>query len=417
MNRRKTPMLKYEPNFNEEIKNPDDRYYLNVRIPYSPDSTGFSPARFQQQFTQPIIDVPDDYYLSIVRFSIPTQNIPILIPEIQPFPNTNINNTVYSVTLRYSGNDYQEFVQFVTETPNAPQPNPITASNPNPNVTPYYYIYTYTNFLNMVNRALENAFTSIAAPPGGAVAPYFQYNTSTEKIELVAQEEFYNLDDPNAIEIYMNYQCFTFFDGLASVFYGVNQTNGKDVQIIVRNDGNNYYYVGGMPNSPLGAPPGFENVQPGYPPGIPFDGPQAAAYPYLVMAQQYPALVDWLVFKNLTLVCNLLPIRLEYSVGNSQAFGNGLNPINNPNLGNVNNIGILKDFEPILDTQAPRTTVQYALNGPYQLINMVGEVPISNLDITIYWTDQFGRQYLVDIPFNQVATIKLAFIKKSTFTG
>ncbi|ACF17002.1 V18 [Sputnik virophage] len=158
----------------KDCQEPDTVYY-DILIPFKPNDQGFSPAIFQAQLTQPIVHNPSEYFLSVVRFSIPTQNIPLTIPQIQPYPNTNVNNTIYSVSIGYNGTySSQNFVQFDPSltSPNIPAPNAPTVTSPNVEVTPYYYIYDYSTFLQMINTALENAFNEISAPVG-ADAPFF----------------------------------------------------------------------------------------------------------------------------------------------------------------------------------------------------------------------------------------------------
>jgi hypothetical protein len=357
----------------------EDKIYYNVVIPYRPDSTGFAPAVFQEQLNQSILDRPSDYYMTIIRFSIPVQNIPIFIAEIQPFPNTNLNNTIYSVTLTYGANTSgQTFVQFVTQNPNATPSLPLTAFHPNADKTPYYYIYEYTQFLSMVNATLATAFAALPGSPVGSQAPYFIFDG--QRLSLVAQIAYYDQALPTPINIYMNYFLLTYFDGITTDFYGVGLVNGLDAKFLVRNDYNNFY------NPP--------NIAPVYPPL------------YYIMTQNYTALIDWNSFKSLSLVSNLIPIKQEFIPSSmpNQGF----------NLAVVNSRGQLKDFEPIFNNNENRTVVQYFPTGPYQLINMNSDDPLTKIDISIFWSDQFGNIYPLDIPFNQLATIKILFTRKDS---
>lgn len=387
----KNPYLTYEknlPNLPKNISSTDDRIYYNISIPSTTIASNPSPAIFQQELNEAIIQKPSDYYLAIIRFTIPTQDIPIMVAQIQPFPNTNINNTIYSVTLTYQTfTSGQIFVQYVTQNPNA-LVLPLSASHPNADNTLYYYIYTYTAFLNMINTALQTAFTAlnVAVPGGlpvGSVAPYFQFDTFTERISLVAQIANYDITIANPIKIFVNYQLFTFIDGLPFIFEGITLPGGKDVQLLVENNKNNWYN------------PPYLTIPPPIPPV------------YYIMTQEYNTISDWNSFKSLQLVSNILPIKSEYVPVVSQI-----------NQSIVNSQGILKDFEPLIELgPEARTTVQYQLQSPYQLINLTSDIPLTKIDVRIYWTDQYGFQTLLSIPFNQVVTIKMVFIKKSTFTS
>jgi len=357
----------------------EDKIYYNVVIPYRPDSTGFAPAIFQQQLNQTILSRPSDYYMTIVRFSIPTQNIPIMYGQIQPYPNIDLNKTIYSVTLTQGANSSgQTFIEFVTQNPNAQPSAPLTASHPTVDVTSYYYIYEYTQFLSMINTALATAFAALPGTPMGSLAPYFIFDG--ERISLVAQTAYYDQALMSPINIYVNYYLLTYLDGIATNFYGVGLANGLDAKFLVRNDLNNFY------NPPY--------LAPAVPPA------------YYIMTQNYTALIDWNCFKSLSLVTNLMPVKQEFIPSSM--------PNEGFNLGVVNSRGQLKDFEPILNNNENRTVVQYFPTGPYQLINMNSDEPLTKIDVNIFWSDQFGNIYPLDIPFNQLVTIKLLFIKKSS---
>lgn len=368
----------------------NDKFYLGVRIGYNPGADGISPCRYIEQLNQPILHNPSDYYMVVDKFTIPTQNIPLFVAEIQPPPNTNVNNTIYSVTLEYNGSISQQYIQFITEQPNIIPPAVVNQQN-NSSKSPYYFVYTYTNFIDMVNQTIANAFASLVGLPVGAQSPYFIFDPINERISLVTQYTNFNEGASPRINIYMNIALFTFFSGLSEQYLGYNMANGMDVRIIVRYDGNNTYNPI-LPNSPT-----------------------PTTNSYLIMTQQFPALVNWLSVKSIALVTNLIPCRLQYSVGNIQTVGS--NTSSNQSIVNVQ--GLLSSFEPILDTgvELAGSQLQYITNGPYKLINMTGKTSISTIDITAYWIDQFGNQYLIDIPFNQVAIIEFAFFKKSTFTS
>jgi hypothetical protein len=379
--------------------NPDDKIYMNIVIPYAPDSSGLSPASFQQQFNQPILSVPDDYYISIVRFSIPCQNIPIInfANYIQEFPNTDPNLSIFAVTLEYNGGISTSYVSYASETPFMP-PGNLSASNPSVNYNnPYYFTYTYSNIISMLNSALNTAFTNLPTKPPTVneppAAPYFIYDHNDYRIGLVAQNEFYDEALTTPINVYVNYELFsTFLSGMPSVLFGYNEANEQDVQLLVRNQHNNFY------QEPSGGPP----------PTI----TNPTEYPFYVMWQDYPTLINMNSFRNLTLQSNLLPIVQEFTVSSS-SFESLQN-----NLSTISSVGIMANFEPI-DSFGweSRGIVQYTPTGPYHLINLTGMDPISKIDIRIFWIDQYGQQYPLYLGYNQIVTIKFAFLKKDTFTS
>ncbi|AVL93351.1 putative minor capsid protein [Zamilon virus] len=363
---------------NCQNSNEPDTVYYDIVIPYNPNDSGLSPATFQAQLTQPLLYNPDKYYLSVVRFSIPTQYVPLMIPEIQPFPNTNVNNTIYSVTLEYNGVfSSQTFVQYDVSltNPNDTPPPPPTINNRTVEPTAYYYVYNFSPFLQMINKALSDAFAEITMPVG-ASAPYFVYSPVTQRISLVAQRQFYDRNLAQPIKIYCNEALFPFLDGIPFGGLDFNSVDGRDILFNVENLGNN------LVQNQLTAPT--------YPPE------------FIQMEQEYATLSNWNAIKTIQLVSNLLPINREF-----------IPSFRNTNVGVVNSQGILADFVPLV-TLGPesRTSIDYVANGPWRLIDMFGGVPITMVDLSVYWTDQIGRRFVLDVPRGRIATCKLIFIKK-----
>lgn len=372
----------------QSVSSSDDRIYYNVVMPYRPTVMNTSPMIYQEELSQALLTNPSDYYLSIVRFTIPTQNIPIFIAQVRPFPNTDLNSLIYSVTLTWNGfTSGQTFLQYLTTSPNALQSRPLTMDHPEADKTPYYYVFTYTQFLLMINNALQTAFTALGTASGGTLpigstAPFFIFDEINNRISLIAQNTHYNVSNVTPIKIFVNNYLFSFLDGIAVQNFGFNLPTGEDFQFLVRNEHNNFY------NTPDTCPPPCPPT-------------------YLIMTQQYDTLTNWNSFKSLVLTSNLLPIKSEY-VPRADFI----------NQGQINTRGILKDFEPLLELgPEARTQVQYQLQSPYQLINLTNNIPLTKIDIAVYWSDQFGNLNLLTIPFNQIVTIKLIFIKKSTYQG
>jgi len=371
------------------VEDDGDRIYYNFIIGEKIDTNPLFDARFQQNLDDVFINNPSDYYLSVVRFSIPCQNIPIFIPEIQPYPNTNVNNTVYSLSLEYNGfSSGQTFVQFVSGNPNVPI-NSITPSSPLANTSSiYYWIYNYQEFIDMVNNTFVTAFNTLDVASGGlpvgSEAPYFEFDSATQLISLVAQRQFYDRTLLNPINIFMNYKLFVYYDGIEVNYLGTGSNsyaaNGKDVQFIVKDLKNNWYN------------PSF------VPPASPPD--------YYKMTQDFPNLVTWNVFKSLQITSNMIPIREEYAPA-LQSAGSS----------NTESQIFLKDFEPVLNNGGDsRGILYFVLDGPYQLINLMSTTPLTKLDMSLYWVDRFGRKFLLQCPYNQVISVKIVFIKKSSYT-
>lgn len=369
----------------------EDTIYFNVTVPYNPDTNGNSPAIYQAQLNQPIVYKPEDYFMALVRFRVSGANIPTMIARIQPFPNTNLNNTIYSVTLTYNGfTSGQTFVQFVPSNVNAMRSQPLTAAHPIVDYTEYYYIYEYTDFLNMINTALQTAFTALDAAsgstlPAGSVAPYFILDPTTLRLSLIAQQAHYDTGNgsqvpaPPAlpIEIFMNDNLYQYFDGMPILYLGYNQPAGMDVQMDVQNLYNTNWYN----------PPGPATVPPN-------------PLTLLEMKQQFDALADWNSLQTIQLSSNLLPVVREFV------------PQANQQNGIVSSFGILSDFVPLV-TQGPefRTSIEYVADL-WRFLTLTANNPITRIDLTFSWTDELGTVRIINIPNGETATAKILFMKK-----
>lgn len=370
--------------------NPDRKYY-NVSISNNEKSSTYTYASYKENLNQELISNPSDYYLSVLRFQIPTADIPILIPEIEPWPNTDVNRTVYNITLEYkSGPTTYTATSAVIYAPNVPPSysiaRPITIQDPNPMKDPsdYYFIYNYRSFINMVNDTFVTAFNDLSSQvslPPGASPPFITYNANNYLMTLHATSQYltptYSTPPPpqsGQINIYMNYKLFTFFDGIEFIFN--DYLSPKGIQIIVK-DYN----------------------------GTNFNGT------HYLMAQQYPSLSVWNVFKSIQIVSFFLPCEQEIiPVPNFSGINNGSNT--------YNTTSVVKDFVPFYENGPEfRTFINFRFNGSYELIDLKSNSPIHTVDINVYWIDRYGNKYLLSIPYNQVLTIKFCFIKKSTFTG
>jgi len=149
--------------------------YLDLDVLNNDFSSGATAHRleFSETRNTPFLDGDSsNYFCSIVRFSIQTgSSLPVFIPRIAN-PDVNKNETIYKVTLSYSGYDYTESVIYnpgetVTALLQAGQPVVQSLGSD------YYHVKNYRDFIDMVNGALSRAFASLIKVHT-AVAPSFQ---------------------------------------------------------------------------------------------------------------------------------------------------------------------------------------------------------------------------------------------------
>jgi hypothetical protein len=349
-----------------------DNVYLNFELNNNEDNEFVEVSRFNIERYETIIENPSDYYLSVMRFSIPSVGIPLLIFPVQE-GQPNINLGTLSITLEYNGNVSQKFLIYIPKT-GSPLPNPPLI---NQDIKPYYYVYNYLDMVEMINIAFNSAFAEISAPLG-AEAPRMIYNPLTRLFSIVAQREYYLKNSVDPIYIYFNLNFLSLFSGfdLLSTFENFTDITrqGRAWRVESIDIFNNSY------TDPTVAPASY-------------------VYPskYIKIEQQYASVQNWYAIKTMVLTSNRLPLRKEF-VGN----GNNIQPI-------------FQDFEPSKNIFDLRGSYQFFPTGEFRLVDLIGTEPIKNFDINIYWQDVYGNLNPIEIPYLQTLTIKLAFFKKSNY--
>lgn len=376
-----------------------NRIYYNVLI--SQDGTNGNqaptPVSFSETLNTALLDDPNNYYLSLIRMNIPMNTVPILIMPIKPYPNTDINKTIFTVTLSYkSFTASQPVIYFPTDL-YSQTPNPLSASAPLQDFSSsYYYVYTYQAFINMINSAYALCFTALSAAasgagdalPTGSLAPYIIYLTDVYKVAIIATIAGYDNALSDHIKIWMSSNLDKYFDGIECFNYGYGLPTFMDTQYIVENNHNNYY-----------TPPSSPDVSP-------------ATNLYYIMEQQYQALTNWNALQSVQVRSNLLALSPEYVPVTTQ-FDTG----NNNSQGQLSGVGILTDFVPDFNNQVPsdtRTNLQYN-STVYRAIDIRSTQPVTRVDLIIYWTDVYNIAHVLTMYPNTLATFKLLFIRKNTY--
>lgn len=358
-----------------------DNIYYNIQITNN-DTSGKTFEAYQQiERTQPIVQNPDDYYLTVNRFSIPATLIPLFIFEID---GTGINNGVYSVTLRYLNFSFQQQLIYV---PHNTAIVPPTIANPQQK-TPYYFVYSYREILQMFNEAFRQALIGlqglVGAPLIGAEAPYFIYDSQTGLISLIVQRIFYDVAIVPRIRAFLNIPSLQLFEAFTGTFLSSFITNGENWEFDVSFDGTN----------------GFA------PSGLAITNPPT----YYKLTSEYVNFRNWSPIRSIVFATNSLSISAEVQP-NVLSFGG-------VTKNETNYRQILTDFEPIIQYPGTeRTQLQYYPQGPYRLVDLKSREPIRKFDIALFWADRNNFLYPIYVGYGEVLSVKLLFIKKAIYTN
>jgi hypothetical protein len=329
-------------------KDEDENLYYNVRVLNNTENNRIV-AQFSESRTIPVIERPQDYELSVIRFKVPAENIPIFLWE---------EEVKYFITMSFDGVDVSKELIYVSDF--------------SPEEEKELYgkaIWSYQTLVDIVNTALEDAFTDLKAlkplaPP--TVAPKMVLNNSEELFSLYAPVEYD--DSTNTIGLYVNFDMFAYVPAFQyssnPSLYQLPQTDLKYSRFRVKDNGNNSItYLGS---------PAYE------------------------MKQEYKTLALLNNYQSIVFETDSIPIEAEYL----------------PTQTNVVR-RIITDFEP-LDSVNDRSAFQYYPQGPLRYYDLKSHHPLRRIDIKVYWTDRQGNQYPLYLSRGELFTMKIQFRKKTT---
>jgi len=390
-----------------------DQIYYDVTVTNTQSTTTLPPIfYYNESRTIPFVNNPQDYYLSILRFTIDSGTLPVFIPTVVENPTTpaDPNFTIYSVTLTFLLStgvtiEKQVFVEWVPQDRSAPVPQApqTTATGRQDNSQGYYNCYSYSYFTSLVFKALAQAFLDLQTACSAdanwiAVAPKYppilNWDTTSGQGILYAEKNAYDLytivgglPTPNtkAIKVYMNAPLFSLYGSFPSIIDGyVGVTKGKNFQIAIVDIGNtNYTTI--TPNPPT----------------------TPASYDAITMYQEYSTVSNWTPIVALVFVSNTLPVTPN-QVSTPLVF----NDLNQASFGGNNSAtaNIITDL--VSDTGLYKSFLVYEPSAQYRMVTLNGNRPLFNLDLQVFWRDRLGNLNPVRIPSGGSVTMKIGFLKK-----
>ena len=328
----------------------------------------------------PIIQNPDDYYCSIIRFQIPALTLPLVNVLIQT-PVTDVNKTIYSFTITQgTTTGAQAFVEWLPQVVLPPSQVPVVSTPPATQqaISEYYLCYDYTWFINLWNVALKQACSSFI---GITQYPFFAYDATTQLISLYTPASFKQNDSSmTPYKIWINNSFLTYFVGMEKVNQNQNNINnpqGLDNYLVVRDN---------LVNDVL-----LNSIS------------------YLKTTFQYSAYGYWNFLKSIIITTTM-------NVNSEIIYNN-----NNSAYQNVQYINILEDYYPDLALQqgAGVQSQIFTYNAPslYRIFTFNQKTPLYKVNLAINVVDTYGNIFPLLIPKGQLANFKLMFIRKDIYVG
>jgi hypothetical protein len=378
-----------------------DQIYFDVTATNFKSTTTEPPIfYYNEQRTMPFISCPEDYYLSIIRFTMETGTLPVFIPTIEP-NQANINLTIYKVGLRIKIGavtfSQSESIIWTPQDASAPLPPPTnqTLTKLQINDQGYYNCYSYSWWTLLITRTLEICFQGLLTQVTAAsqvlptqFAPVAYWDTTSSCILMYADVAGYNFDPDlilNEIQVYFNAPLFELFPSLPARYQGFSSTIDP------------FTFRLGFIN--IGST-NLQTITPN-PATVP------ATYEAIVLYQECSTTANLTPITAVVFTSNTLPIQpsqvstpLILIEGGVVSLGG-----NNSDVANI-----ITDL--VSDSGSYRPNLVYIPQAEYRLITLYGNQPLFNLDLQIFYRLKTGQLIPFRIASGQSVTVKLAFLKK-----
>jgi hypothetical protein len=399
-----------------------DQLYFDITVSNFKSTTTKPPIfYFNESRTLPFIRNPEEYYLSILRFTMETGSIPVFIPSIQPNQG-NKDKTIYSFTLEYtadfagaSGTTFtstQEYIIFKPQDGGAdiPPPPNATSNGLQNNNTGYYDVYNYGWLISLMNITVKAAFDDLISQLNAAPAadqpsflatalfpPFFEWDNTSNSVSFYSDFDVFGVNRyvgaglTQPIKIYMNAPLFGLFPTLPCKYEGyTGVVNGKNFLFEPRNNGS-YGNLVKISPYPTGAVPDYYAV---------------------ITYQDSSTIANFSPVLAIVFTSNTLPIQPN-QVSTPLVFNNSQEVVLGGNNSDFANI--ITDL--VSDTGQYKPNIVYNPSSEYRLITLYGNRPLFNIDLNIFYRNKFGQLIPYRINSGEAVSLKVAFLKKDAYRG
>lgn len=386
------PQFLHESQTFTQPDNPDNIYY-DITISNVQSTVTSPPALYyNENRNKPYVPVSGDYNLSIIRFELDTQTLPLFVPAIQPAPNANRDLTIYSVTMRYNGVDSDQiFLNWIPQDVTAPVPNPPSANQDGrqDTSTGYYNAYNFQWLIILIDNAFKQCLINLNGyiPLPTPRPPLITWDTANKVAVISAESQYWDVNAVNPIELYFNAPLFTLFNTFVAQYLGYGGVLlGKNYRIVIADfTGTNTIT---LPTNAV---------------------PPTPTFIYTQMYQENCTLTSWSPISSIVFCSSTLPI-VPNNLSAPLVF-NDLAQLGGGGSGNNSNIApIVTDFTVSLDAYSPY--VLYNPTAEFRRISLTGNGPLTNFDLSVFWKDKLGNFHPFLLASGGNCNIKIMFEKK-----
>jgi len=397
-----------------------DQIYFDLVVSNFQSTTTQPPVfYFNESRSIPFLYNPEEYYLSILRFTIETGALPVFLPSIKPStaaaPQSNRDLTIYSLTLDWTDpatlivyTSGETFVQFIPQDKSAtlPPPPSETSNGLQNNSTGYYNVYNYPLITGLIDLTYQTAFIALDAAVvlGGSALPttyppFLNWDTTSNTAILYGDVKGYGTNyspvpvvPHNPIKIYWNAPLQGLFPTFPFKYNGYSPTiAGKNFEF-------DPYNIGSVDLDTI------------IPANTDDGTPTAPQYRAVKVYQDSSTTANFSPITALVFTSNTLPINPN-QVSTPVVYNNSQQLVLGGN--NADFANIITDL--VSDTGQYKPNVVYNPTAEYRLITLYGNRPLFNIDIQIYWRTKTGQLIPYRINSGEALTMKIAFLKKSAY--
>jgi len=394
----------------------DARFMSNFLTGKAPTTTnpGNSFAIFEDQRQSAILRNPEEYYLTIARFTVDTSTMPLFVMNVSnsiQFPGTpdnNLTDTPFIITMEYGGFEFKSSIQYTPEDKSARVPDVERDINEY-NTSEYFFVYTYQHLVDMVNTCFKACFDGLAAQVAlpTTYAPFMVFDRNDVSFDIVVdgdgfRNKNYDGTDNAQINVYFNNYLYDMFfnvqaDHLDNAYAITPSQNLKDFLLRFENNGYNVY-----DNST-----DIKYYDP-YNKGV------IAKYADNVITMR----CEWDVTTNICENAELLfstsqvPTSVQYTSPYIPFEDNAQRSIINTFQKQ------LTDFSAVSSVDSSNSTRNVLVYTPnlYRYIELEGDTPLTRIDIFVYWRTNRGALIPLNFSTKSLITLKFMFVHKKLFS-
>jgi hypothetical protein len=374
--------------------------YLNLDVVNNSTTTS-QPLVFNETRNMPFLTNSQDYFCSVVRFTLQTSNsLPVFIPDILT-GQSDYNKTVYAITMSltqittsvpsgektYTTKIKSAYIQYARQDATVPLPSPPTTRVDTS--SSYYFVYNINDWVDMINlcfKQLTNELISAFSSTFNFNQPFITYDISSG---------LFTIHSDNSMDLIGSGGTFDLQIGFNSRLYNILPFSSLKLPNPLDTDNPSFgtiYRLNLFNKSD-------SNVS------IIYSSSEVAER-YIILQTEFSPISIMNPIRNVYFTSNTLPIQPTL-VSPPKIIGDTTLSVGSVS-GDLSNI--IADYSiPVSSQNNYNGEIIYAPSAEYRLLSMNSAQNINRIDLNAYWESKTGQAYPIYLPSGCSANIKIMF--------